>query len=144
MSGIEYKLGTGRYRRYTAAVSVNSGSTITWRAVDVNGNIEPRLAESVTGSDDSVTWTIKLRDGLTFTDGTPLDAAAVIYNWDRFANPDTGGRCVGDASGRHREGWRVRRSGRQGALHFRARYHAGKIHVQRPVRRRVAPARGCR
>jgi peptide/nickel transport system substrate-binding protein len=66
--------------------------------VDLDGTIDPRLAESVTGSADSGTWTITLRDGLQFSDGTPLDAAAVIFNWDRFANPDTGGRCVGDAA----------------------------------------------
>jgi lysophospholipase L1-like esterase len=40
VAGIEYKLGSGHYRRYTAAVKVLTGSTITWRAVDVNGNIE--------------------------------------------------------------------------------------------------------
>jgi len=40
VSGIEYKLGKGRWVRYTAPVTVLTGHTITWRAVDVNGNIE--------------------------------------------------------------------------------------------------------
>ncbi len=38
---------------------------------------EPWLAESLS-TDDDVTWTLKLRDGVTFSDGTPLDAKAVV------------------------------------------------------------------
>jgi GDSL-like Lipase/Acylhydrolase family len=38
--GIEYRLNGGGWTRYTAAVPLPSGSTITWRAVDVNGNAE--------------------------------------------------------------------------------------------------------
>lgn len=37
----------------------------------------PQLAESLESEDDTV-WTLKLRDGVTFTDGTPLDADAVV------------------------------------------------------------------
>ena len=40
VSGIEYKLGGAGYSRYTATVSVPSGITLTYRAVDVNGNTE--------------------------------------------------------------------------------------------------------
>ncbi|MFC0861763.1 ABC transporter substrate-binding protein [Sphaerimonospora cavernae] len=40
-------------------------------------SFEPWLAESLT-SDDNVTWTLKLRDGVKFTDGTPLNAKAVV------------------------------------------------------------------
>ena len=40
VTGIEYKIGTGAWVRYTGAVTVATGSTITFRAVDVNGNIE--------------------------------------------------------------------------------------------------------
>lgn len=47
VSGIEYKLGSGQYRRYTAAVKVSTGSTITWRAVDVNGNIEATHSRTI-------------------------------------------------------------------------------------------------
>ncbi|MCT4368903.1 ABC transporter substrate-binding protein [Yangia mangrovi] len=56
--------------------------------VDVNGVVQGGMAKSLT-SDDAVTWTLKLRDGLTFTDGTPYDAEAVKYNWERAADPDT-------------------------------------------------------
>lgn len=37
----------------------------------------PHLAESLT-SDDNTTWTLKLRKDVTFSDGTPLDAKAVV------------------------------------------------------------------
>jgi hypothetical protein len=40
VAGIEYRLGSGTYRRYAAPVTVPSGTTLTYRAVDVNGNIE--------------------------------------------------------------------------------------------------------
>ncbi|MHB8376487.1 MAG: OmpL47-type beta-barrel domain-containing protein [Dehalococcoidia bacterium] len=40
VSGIEYKIGGGAWVRYVSAVFVANGSTITYRAVDVNGNIE--------------------------------------------------------------------------------------------------------
>ena len=40
LAGIEYRLGDGVYHRYTAPVAVPSGTTLTYRAVDVNGNIE--------------------------------------------------------------------------------------------------------
>lgn len=44
---------------------------------------EPQLAESLS-TDDSTTWTLALRDGVKFTDGTPLDADAVVASINRF------------------------------------------------------------
>jgi peptide/nickel transport system substrate-binding protein len=46
----------------------------------------PGMAESFT-SEDGKTWTLKLRGGVTFSDGTPFDAAAVVFNWDRAKDP---------------------------------------------------------
>lgn len=46
---------------------------------------EPSMAETVEPNDDFTVWTIGLRDGVTFTDGTPYDAAAVKFNMDRLA-----------------------------------------------------------
>ncbi len=45
--------------------------------------IEPALAESWTQSADGLTWTFKLRKGVRFQDGTPFDAKAVKYFFDR-------------------------------------------------------------
>ncbi len=44
----------------------------------------PYLAKSVTGNTDSTVWTIVLRPGVQFQDGTPLDAAAVKLNLDSY------------------------------------------------------------
>ena len=38
--GIEYKLGAGAYQKYSAPLALTSGSMLTWRAVDLNGNSE--------------------------------------------------------------------------------------------------------
>lgn len=38
------------------------------------------LAESITPNDDFSQWTIKIREGISFTDGTPVDGAAVLRN----------------------------------------------------------------
>src|SRR3546814_19904089 len=46
----------------------------TLTAPDAEGNIEPFLAESVEGNETFDTWTIKVREGVTFHDGSPLDA----------------------------------------------------------------------
>ncbi|CAM8644973.1 DdpA ABC-type dipeptide transport system, periplasmic component [Acidimicrobiia bacterium] len=40
----------------------------------------PELAETVTSSPDFKVWTIRLRTGITFHDGSPLDAEAVAFN----------------------------------------------------------------
>ncbi len=51
--------------------------------------IEPGLVESWKVSNDTV-YDFTLRSGLTFQDGTKLDADAVKANFDRMLNPDTG------------------------------------------------------
>lgn len=46
--------------------------------------IEPWIAESWTISSDASEYVFKLRPGVTFSDGSPLDAAAVAKNYDTF------------------------------------------------------------
>jgi ABC-type transport system substrate-binding protein len=48
-----------------------------------DGNAEPYMAESMTTPDYARTWVMKLREGVRFSDGTPLDAHAVITNVQR-------------------------------------------------------------
>lgn len=46
-------------------------------AYDENGKAQPYLARSFTPSADFKTWTIELRPNVNFSDGTPVDSAAV-------------------------------------------------------------------
>ncbi|MEN8686027.1 MAG: ABC transporter substrate-binding protein [Desulfuromonadales bacterium] len=54
---------------------------------DAEGNLIPELALSATPSDDGKTWTIKLRQGVIFHDGTPFNADAVAVHWQRMLDP---------------------------------------------------------
>ena len=49
-------------------------------AVGRDGRVHGVLAESIEPNDDYTEWTVTVRDGISFTDGTPVDAAAVIDN----------------------------------------------------------------
>lgn len=48
--------------------------------VDENLEWRPFLAESITPNADFTVWDITVRQGINFTDGTPLNAEAVVYN----------------------------------------------------------------
>jgi peptide/nickel transport system substrate-binding protein len=53
------------------------------------GNFVPGLAESWSVSTDGKEYTFKLRKDVKFHDGTPLNAQAVKFTFDRIVNPDT-------------------------------------------------------
>lgn len=48
------------------------------------GDTEPWLAESFTVDADALTLTIKLREGIKFSDGSDFNADAVIWNFDKL------------------------------------------------------------
>lgn len=48
--------------------------------IDGDGEVQPYLAESFTPDDAFTEWTVTVRDGVEFHDGTPLDAAALARN----------------------------------------------------------------
>ncbi|WP_347176687.1 ABC transporter substrate-binding protein [Parafrankia sp. EAN1pec] len=65
---------------------------------DEAGEIRYQMAESFTTTDNGRTFTLKLRPGLVFSDGTPLNAEAVKFNWDRVKDPATGSPHRSEAS----------------------------------------------
>lgn len=52
-------------------------------------SFSPWLAEEWEQSDDNTEYVFHLRSGITFSDGTPLDADAVVYNFERILDPET-------------------------------------------------------
>ena len=54
---------------------------------DGDGKIGPRLATKWTFSEDGLAATFELRSGVTFHDGSPFDAEAVAFTFDRLLDP---------------------------------------------------------
>jgi peptide/nickel transport system substrate-binding protein len=59
------------------------------RADEPTPPLVPGLATSWTISDDGLVYTFKLRENVIFHDGTPFDAEAVKFNFDRFWNEES-------------------------------------------------------
>ena len=57
--------------------------------IDQTGAVQPGLADSWTISDDGLTYTFKLHDGVTFHDGTAFDAEDVKFTFDRILADDS-------------------------------------------------------
>ena len=56
--------------------------------VDKDGKVAPSLAEKYEVSDDGLTWTFHLRDGLKWSDGSDLTANDFVYSWQRMIDPE--------------------------------------------------------
>jgi len=67
-------------------INMNITETLTDINVD-NGEVEPHLATAWEQVDD-MTWRFTLREGVTFQDGAPLDADAVVNSVNRLMNPN--------------------------------------------------------
>lgn len=70
-----------------ACLAVNSFSGLY--AYDSNGKLVPACAESYTKSDDGLTYTVKLKSGLKWSDGSALTAADFEYSWKRASSATT-------------------------------------------------------
>jgi peptide/nickel transport system substrate-binding protein/oligopeptide transport system substrate-binding protein len=55
--------------------------------VDKNFQIQPASAESWTGSEDGMTWTFKIRQGMMWSDGNPVTAADWVATFQYGADP---------------------------------------------------------
>jgi peptide/nickel transport system substrate-binding protein len=70
---------------------------LVWLAPD--GEFVPGLARSWEVSEDGLTYTFRLRDDVTFHDGTPFNAEAVRFSLERIAAPETQSRKAGGMLG---------------------------------------------
>lgn len=57
--------------------------------VDRNGEVRPLLADSWEVSDDGLTYHFQLREGVTFHDGTTLEASDVKFSFERARAPES-------------------------------------------------------
>jgi len=67
--------------------AVNDNIYETLMARTREGALVPGLAAEAPKLVDPTTWQVKLRPGIKFHDGTPLDAAAVVYSVQRIIDP---------------------------------------------------------
>ena len=71
----------------SAAVTAQLFESLT--AIDPALNVRPALAETWDVQDDGRRIVFRLRDGLTFSDGTPLAGDDVVRSWLRLIDPDS-------------------------------------------------------
>ncbi|MDF5752861.1 ABC transporter substrate-binding protein [Spongiactinospora sp. TRM90649] len=72
------------YSATTGGTEMSAIFDVLMRWDSASGKVVPQLAEDLSASEDFKTWTLKLRDGVAFTDGTPLDAEAVLWSIRRY------------------------------------------------------------
>lgn len=78
----------GAFLAYPGGYEVSFAIYDRLATFDESFTIVPQLATGWTASDDGLTWTFTLRDGVTFHDGTKFDAAAVVWNVERMIDAD--------------------------------------------------------
>ncbi|WP_025031746.1 ABC transporter substrate-binding protein, partial [Nitratireductor aquibiodomus] len=83
----------------TAHITRNHGYMVydVLVAVDENFAPQPQMADW-TISDDNLTYTFTLRDGLKFHDGVPVTAADAVASLQRWGKRDSGGQLIFDVT----------------------------------------------
>ena len=103
-----------------------SGEYLIWSDRDLKAL--PRLAESWSPTEGGRVWRFKIRQGVTFHDGTPMDAEDVASTFNRLADPDAGSNALSVFNG-------VLSKGNTKA---RRRHHGG-VPARRPERQLPVP-----
>lgn len=67
---------------------------------DARGETKPLLAQTITVSQDGLTYTFRLREGVKFHNGETMTADDVVWSWKRYLDPKTNWRCLPDFDGR--------------------------------------------
>jgi peptide/nickel transport system substrate-binding protein len=73
--------------RNVGSLLINMFDTLIWLTPEFE--VTPHLATKWTASEDGKTYTLTLREGVTFHDGTPFDAEAVVANINYIADKNT-------------------------------------------------------
>jgi peptide/nickel transport system substrate-binding protein len=86
------RIGSYAERQYANAIFD------TLLEIDASGKIVPHLVSSYEVSADGKTYTLQLRQGVKFHDGTAFDAEAVVFNLNRVRDPKNACRCLGNVT----------------------------------------------
>ncbi|WP_108662198.1 ABC transporter substrate-binding protein [Acuticoccus kandeliae] len=84
-------LDTADPHRHTGSIAVQQLYVEALTSIGPDGGVEPFLAEGWDVSEDGKIYTFTLREGVTFHNGDPLTADAVVANIERVKNNVTGG-----------------------------------------------------
>ena len=76
---------------FTSTIDYTRGRTIYNSLIQHNDDLttSPELAESIEPNGDATEWTLKLRKGVEFHDGSPFTADDVIYSMNRHMGEDS-------------------------------------------------------
>lgn len=66
---------------------------------DRGGDVQPLLADSYSLSEDGLTYTFALREGIKFHNGETMTSANVKWSFDYYLDPATGWYCLEDMDG---------------------------------------------
>ena len=82
----------------TAYITRNHGYMVydTLFGVNEQGEVQPQMIDTYSLSDDKLTWTFTLRDGLKWHDGDPVTTADIIPSIERWGKRDGAGQKLMD------------------------------------------------